>query len=82
MVSIVESYGPFPRVEDAARLLCISRTSAYALANRWLATGGVDGLAAVRFGRSIRIPAAALDRLAEPTAPAVAAPVLELRRAR
>ena len=82
MVSIVESYGPFLRVEDAARLLCISRTSAYALANRWLATGGADGLPAVRFGRSIRIPAAELDRLADPSEPAAVAPLLELRRAR
>ena len=82
MASIVETYGPFMRVEDAARLLCISRTSAYALANRWLTTGGPDGLPAVRFGRSIRIPAAALDRLADLSVPVAVASLLELRRAR
>lgn len=82
MASIVESFGPFLRVQDAARLLCISRTSAYALANRWLSRGGVEGLPAVRFGRSIRIPAAAVDKLAQPTLPPPVAPLLGLRRAR
>ena len=65
MASIVDQYGPFLRVEEAARLLRISRTSAYALARRWLDTDGVDGLPAVRFGRSIRIPTAAIERLAD-----------------
>jgi excisionase family DNA binding protein len=61
---------PFLRVEEAARLLRISRTSAYALANRWLDTGGAEGLPALRFGRSIRIPTAAIERIAFPdTAP-------------
>ena len=35
MASIVDQYGPFLRVEEAAKLLRISRTSAYALARRW-----------------------------------------------
>jgi excisionase family DNA binding protein len=65
-MSLVEEHGPFLRVDDAARLLRISRTSAYALANRWLATAGAEGLPAVRIGRSIRVPTAAIDRLAEP----------------
>jgi hypothetical protein len=66
MASIVDQYGPFLRVEEAARLLRISRTSAYVLANRWLNTDGVDGLPAVRIGRSIRIPTVAVERLADP----------------
>jgi hypothetical protein len=66
MASLVDQYGPFLRVEEAARLLRISRTSAYVLANRWLDTDGVDGLPAVRIGRSIRIPTAAVERLADP----------------
>ena len=82
MASLVDRYGPFLRVEEAARLLCISRTSAYALANRWLASCGAEGLPAVRIGRSIRIPVAALDRLADLSEPAAVAPLLELRRAR
>ena len=53
MASLVDQHGPFLRVEEAAQLLRIARTSAYTLAGRWLATGGgVDGLPAVRIGRS------------------------------
>lgn len=66
MASLVDQYGPFLRVEEAAQLLRISRTSAYVLANRWLETDGVDGLPAIRIGRSIRIPTVAAERLAEP----------------
>jgi Helix-turn-helix domain len=66
MASLVDQYGPFLRVEEAARLLRISRTSAYVLANRWLDTDGVEGLPAVRVGRSIRIPTVAVERLADP----------------
>jgi hypothetical protein len=68
MASLVDQHGPFLRVEEAARLLRISRTSAYVLANRWLDTDGVDGLPAVRIGRSIRIPTAVIERLADPGA--------------
>ena len=81
MASLVDQHGPFLRVEDAARLLRISRTSAYALARRWLDSGGTDGLPALRFGRSIRIPTAALERLAEPTTtPSLHAAPLARRR--
>ena len=69
---LADEFGPFLRVEEAAELLRISRTSAYALANRWLAAGGPEGLPAVRIGRSIRIPTAAIERLAslpEPPTP-------------
>jgi excisionase family DNA binding protein len=70
VTSIADQHGPFLRVDEAARVLRISRTSTYALASQWLSTGGVDGLPAVRIGRSIRIPTAAIERLAEPdTAP-------------
>ena len=65
MASLVDQHGPFLRVEDAAQLLRISRTSAYALARRWLDSGGADGLPAVRVGRSVRIPTVALERLAD-----------------
>jgi hypothetical protein len=61
-ISTARSYGS----EEAARLLRISRTSAYVLARRWLDTDGVEGLPAVRVGRSIRIPTVAIDRLADP----------------
>jgi excisionase family DNA binding protein len=65
MASLVDQYGPFLRVEEAAQLLRISRTSAYALANRWLDSVGTEGLPALRLGRSIRIPTAAIERLAD-----------------
>ena len=56
----------FLRVEEAARELQISRTAAYELARRWLVSGRQGGFAGDSVGRSIRIPAAALDRLADP----------------
>jgi excisionase family DNA binding protein len=68
-MSAIGEHGPFLRVEEAARALRISRTSAYALTRRFLATGGREGLPAVRFGRSIRVPAAALEVLANTAAP-------------
>ena len=74
MASLVEQHGPFLRVEEAARLLRISRTSAYALVNRWLVTG-TDGLPAVRIGRSIRVPTVALERLAQPEPAPSSAPL-------
>jgi hypothetical protein len=73
MASLVDQYGPFLRVEEAARLLRISRTSAHALANRWFDTDGADGLPAVRIGRSIRIPTVAVERLADPGTPSLVA---------
>jgi excisionase family DNA binding protein len=65
-MSMIAEHGAFLRVEEAAQVLRISRTSAYELARRWLESGGRDGLPAIRLGRSIRIPAAALERLANP----------------
>jgi excisionase family DNA binding protein len=50
-------------VDEAARILRIGRNSAYALARRWLATGGEEGLPAVRLGRCLRIPRPALEQL-------------------
>jgi excisionase family DNA binding protein len=67
-MSTLEDHGPFLRVEEAAALVRISRTVAYALARQWLDTGGRAGLPAVRIGRSVRIPRAALQRMADPTA--------------
>jgi excisionase family DNA binding protein len=55
---------PFLTVQEAAGRLQISRTAAYALARRWLDSAGVEGIPAVRIGRSIRIPAAAFEQWA------------------
>jgi excisionase family DNA binding protein len=50
-------------VEEAARVLRIGRTAAYALARRDLAAGGSEGLRVVRVGRLLRVPRAALEDL-------------------
>lgn len=50
-------------VEEVARILRIGRNSAYALARQWLASGGKEGLPAVRLGRTVRIPRPALEQL-------------------
>jgi excisionase family DNA binding protein len=63
-VDTIGEFGPFLRVEEAAQVLRISRMSAYALTRRFLDTDGREGLPAVRVGRSVRVPAAALERMA------------------
>ena len=55
----------FLRVDEVAQILRISRSAAYELANAWLTTGGEAGIPAVRLGRSIRIPTAAVLRIAD-----------------
>jgi excisionase family DNA binding protein len=59
-------------VEEAARILRIGRTTAYALAREWRATCGASGLPVLELGRSLRVPRAALVHLL--TAPPIAAP--------
>jgi excisionase family DNA binding protein len=66
-MSTIGEHGAFLRVEEAARVLRISRTSAYALTRRFLDTGGREGLPAVRVGRSVRVPVAALEVMANTT---------------
>lgn len=50
-------------VEEAAKLLRIGRTKAYALTQEWRATGGASGLPVVDFGHVLRVPRAALETL-------------------
>lgn len=57
-------------VEEAARVLRIGRTTAYALAREWRATGGRSGLPVLELGRSLRVPRAALSLLLEGQHPA------------
>jgi len=50
-------------VEEAARLLRVGRTKAYAMAREWRATGGRSGLPVVDFGNVLRVPRQALEDL-------------------
>ena len=50
-------------VEEAARVLRVGRTSAYALARQWRETGGRAGLPVVSFGTCLRVPTGALEQL-------------------
>ena len=63
-------------VEEAARVLRVGRTKAYAMAAEWRATGGRSGLPVVDFGHTLRVPRRALETLigAPLTASTVAAP--------
>ncbi|MGQ0431266.1 MAG: helix-turn-helix domain-containing protein [Microthrixaceae bacterium] len=59
---MTEQLPPFLRVEEAARILRISRSAAYELAHAWLASNGEAGLPVIRLGRTIRVPRAAIER--------------------
>ena len=50
-------------VEEAARVLRIGRTNAYELVRRWLATGGAEGVPALRIGHLLRVPRHGLEEL-------------------
>lgn len=50
-------------VEEAARLLRVGRTKAYAMTQEWRATGGRSGLPVVDFGNVLRVPRQALEAL-------------------
>lgn len=50
-------------VEEAARVLRIGRTKAYAMAREWRATGGRSGLPVVDFGHVLRVPRRALEEM-------------------
>lgn len=60
-------------IEEAAEILRLGRTKAYALARQWRATGGKAGLPVLDFGNVLRVPRHALEQLvgAELHAPAV-----------
>jgi helix-turn-helix protein len=50
-------------VEEAAALLRISRTKAYALTQEWRASGGRTGLPVIDLGDTLRVPRRALERM-------------------
>lgn len=53
----------FLTVEEAAKVLRIGRTSAYLLAQRWRESGGRSGLPVQSFGRVLRVPRSAIERM-------------------
>jgi hypothetical protein len=61
----LEDLPDFLTVEEAADLLRIGRGPAYAVARRFRLTGGREGLPNVDFGRTKRVPKAALVALLE-----------------
>jgi hypothetical protein len=54
----------FLAVTEAAKVLRIGRTSAYALAARYEETNGAEGLPVIRIGKQLRVPRARLEQLA------------------
>jgi hypothetical protein len=50
-------------VEEAARLIRVGRTKAYAMTQQWRATNGQSGLPVVDFGDVLRVPRRALEEL-------------------
>ena len=54
----------FATVEEAAEVLGIGRTAAYAAAKKWRVTGGAEGLKVVAIGGSLRVPTPWLEELA------------------
>jgi hypothetical protein len=60
-------------VDEAARLLRIGRTKAYAMTKEWRATNGRSGLPVIELGGVLRVPRRALDRLIDSAVSSVGA---------
>lgn len=54
----------FATIEEAAEVLNLGRTAAYAAAKRWRQTDGAEGIKVVAVGGSLRVPTPWLEELA------------------
>ncbi len=55
---------PFLRIEQVQELTQLGRSQVYELTRLWRDTDGAEGIPVVPFGRSLRVPTAALLRMA------------------
>ena len=60
---------PFLTVTEAGEVLGISRNSAYAAAKRYRQSGGTEGIPNIQIAGTYRVPAAALQRMADIAVP-------------
>jgi hypothetical protein len=60
-----EELPPFLRMDQAQELTQLGRSQLYEQARLWRESGGREGIPNVRFGRCLRVPTAALLRLAD-----------------
>ncbi len=60
-----EELPPFLRIEQVQELTQLGRAKVYAETKRWRDTGGAEGIPVVEFGRTLRVPTAALLRLGQ-----------------
>jgi len=63
-VMVLADAPDFLTMEEAAEILRIGRNQVYELARVWRASDGERGVPVVEFGRRLRVPKAALMRLA------------------
>jgi hypothetical protein len=61
---MIEGLPAFLTVEEAAALLRIGRTKAYAMVTEWRVTGGKRGLRVVDLGGVLRVPLSAIEEMA------------------
>lgn len=59
-----EDLPPFLTIKQVQELTQLGRAQVYALVNRYRATDGKEGMPVTEFGRNLRVPTAAVMRMA------------------